>query len=652
MGAGPIKSPEDILSDWFGFERQDLRVRAELARTMHARPLGLLLNCTCALIAGGVALAAAPNLPVRVAGGLLVMVTLLRTVLALVQQRASGRRQHVLRALFPATSLAFAAMLGSCAGLALATRVPTELAVLLVGYAMTAGAGIAVGNSARPLVVIGQMVLIWVPLGLACLVRGTVPLLALVLILPCLAVALTFVTMAMFTNLARQTRMAAESEQLALDLRRQSLTDDVTGLHNRTGFTQNTRALLAALRPGQSAALFWIDLRRFKEVNDMLGHQVGDEVLRLVADRLRQRTPAKAVLARFGSDEFLLAVPLDHPGEADTLAGLLSADLATPLRISGQRIECGASLGVALLDPDQPELDRLMQHAGLALYYAKAAGQHQVCFFHQAMTRNLVRRKEIEAELRGALQRDELSIYFQPIMDLQTGRIRAFEALVRWFHPERGEIAPQDFIPVAEDTGLIITLGNWITRSAARVAAHWPEDVTLAVNLSPVQIHAPGAALGILSALRDARLPARRLELEVTESLFVEDNAATALFMDMLAAEGVRFALDDFGTGYSSLHYINKYPFRTIKVDRSFVSGPNTGRKSDAIIRAVAEMGTTLGMEIVAEGLETADQVETVRRAGCTLGQGYHFSRAVPAHLALRLLEDEREADGGWREAG
>jgi predicted signal transduction protein with EAL and GGDEF domain len=334
------------------------------------------------------------------------------------------------------------------------------------------------------------------------------------------------------------------------------------------------------------------------------------------------------------------------------LADRLSADLATPLRVAGQRIECGASLGVALLDAEDSSLERLMQNAGLALYYAKAAGQHQVCFFNQAMTRNLVRRKEIEAELRGAIQRDELSIYFQPIVDLATGRIRAFEALVRWFHPERGEIEPQDFIPVAEDTGLIITLGNWITRTAARAAANWPGDVTLAVNLSPVQIHAPGAALGFLAALRDAGLPARRLELEVTESLFVEDNAVTALFMDTLASEGVRFALDDFGTGYSSLHYINKYPFRTIKVDRSFVSGPNTGRKSDAIIRAVAEMGTTLGMEIVAEGLETAAQVETVRQAGCTLGQGYHFSRAVPAHLALRLLEDERDDYADWREAG
>lgn len=259
------------------------------------------------------------------------------------------------------------------------------------------------------------------------------------------------------------------------------------------------------------------------------------------------------------------------------------------------------------------------------------------------MTRDLVRRREIEDELRAALQRDELSIFFQPIVDLETGRIRTFEALVRWFHPEKGELRPDEFIPVAEETGVIVTLGNWITAQAARIAAGWPEDVTVAVNLSPLQIRAPGAALGIRNALREAGLDPHRLELEVTESLFVEDSHSTANFIQELSALGVKFALDDFGTGYSSLGYINKYPFNKIKVDRSFVSGENVGRKSEAIIRAVAEMGSRLEMEIVAEGLETIEQVQAVRAAGCTLGQGYYFSRAVPDYLAAMLLAQERE---------
>jgi predicted signal transduction protein with EAL and GGDEF domain len=468
--------------------------------------------------------------------------------------------------------------------------------------------------------------------------------------------------------------------------------------------------------------------------------------------------------------------------ESEQLASALIGDLSRPFRIDGHRIACGASMGVALLPDDGPNLDTAVQSADLALYHAKVGGRNQLRFFDPAMTRDLVRKKEIESELRAAIRKDELSIFFQPIVDLKTGRIRTFEALVRWFHPEKGELRPDEFIPVAEETGVIITLsnwiatqaaraaaqwpehvtlavnlspiqlrapgaalgiltalrdaglppsrlelevteslfieesehtarfmeelaaegvcfalddfgtgysslgyinqfpfkkikvdrsfvsgpnigrksdaiiravaeetgviitlGNWITSQAAKAAAQWPAEVTLAVNLSPIQLRAPGAALGILNALRDAGLPPKRLELEVTESLFIEESEHTAQFMEELAAEGVRFALDDFGTGYSSLGYINQFPFKKIKVDRSFVSGPNIGRKSDAIIRAVAEMGSTLEMEIVAEGLETIEQVETVRNAGCTLGQGYYFSRAVPDFLAAMLLAQERE---------
>jgi diguanylate cyclase (GGDEF)-like protein len=588
----------------------------------------------------------------QLAGSLLVLVALVRAALAVLRRSATGRTAHVLQALYPVLAVLFAGTIGACAALALELGAPPDLQILLVGYAMTVGAGIAIGNAGRPLVVIGQMVVTFLPIALACFARGSLPLVALGLILPCLTVALSFLTFSMFNALSRHARMAAESEFMALQLRDQALIDALTGLPNRNGFEAQARRLLDAPSADDLVALLWMDVRRFKDVNDMLGHQMGDEVLRTVADRLRERAPEGAMIARFGGDEFLLLARFANRTRVESLAGLLSADMAAPLRVAGQRIDCGASLGIALINGDTPDLDRLMQHADLARYYAKTAGTNQVCFFTPSMTRTLVHRKEMESELRAAIRKDELSIYFQPIIDLATGRIRAFEALVRWFHPTKGELLPDDFIPVAEDTGLIITLGNWITRTAARAAANWPDDVLLAVNLSPVQIHAPGAALGILTALREAQLPASRLELEVTESLFLEDNDSTALFMEMLAAEGVRFSLDDFGTGYSSLHYISKYPFRTIKVDRSFVSGPDVGRKTDAIIRAVAEMGVTLGMEIVAEGLETSGQVDTVRRAGCTLGQGWHFSRAVPEHLALRLLEDERLAPERVRRVG
>ena len=315
-------------------------------------------------------------------------------------------------------------------------------------------------------------------------------------------------------------------------------------------------------------------------------------------------------------------------------------------------VPVGQVRDIALLPDDGQDIDTLMQSADLALYHAKINGKNQIRFFDAAMNRDLVRKKEIEAELRAALQRDELSIFFQPIVDLETGRIRTFEALVRWFHPEKGELRPDEFIPVAEETGVIITLGNWITAQAAKAAAQWPEDITIAVNLSPLQIKAPGAALGILSALREAKLSPARLELEITETVLLDHSQNTENFINELADAGVRFALDDFGTGYSSLGYLNKYPFSKIKVDRSFVSGINQGKKSDAIIRAVSGMGATLGMEIVAEGLETIEQVRAVSEAGCTLGQGYYFSRPVPDYLAAMLLAKEREKFAPRRAVG
>ena len=640
--SGPIASLENLLAGALGFERHDARSRAELARQMHMRPIGLFTTAACGMAAGSATLAST-NIPALHWIALTVVVfAAIRVVMAYVASECDNMLGRAMQRVYPIGALVYAAIIGTAAAIAMMEQAETHLQILLVGYAMTLGAGTAGSNAGRPLIAIGQMMLSFLPISIACFAIGTPPLLVLGLILPALAAGLTFVTFSIFVSLMRQVRMAGESASLAEQMREQARTDPVTSLGNRTGFEAVAPGVIARAGDKVQIALFWLDLRRFKEVNDMHGHHMGDKVLCDVATRLRARMPEGAICARFGSDEFLLLAPMPSRKAIEQLAGLLCTDVAIPMRIAGHRIESSASIGIAVLGPDTPALDHLMQNAGLALYHAKVAGRHQACFFTPSMTRDLARRKEIEAELRGAILRDELSIYFQPIMDLATGRIRGFEALVRWFHPDKGELLPDEFIPVAEETGLIITLGNWITRTAARACANWPEDVKLAVNLSPAQISAPGAALGVLAALREAQLDPSRLELEVTESLFVEDKHETTVFMEQLAAEGVTFALDDFGTGYSSLHYINKYPFSTIKVDRSFVSGPATGLRSEAIIRAVAEMGNTLGMEIVAEGLETPEQVEAVRRAGCTLGQGFHFSRAVPEHLALRLLDEER----------
>ncbi len=493
------------------------------------------------------------------------------------------------------------------------------------------------------------------PLKIGALALSIAPLLVAVIFLldpPNSLLAIALLAVAGITALAARATLrelgkrieeAEENRRFAEAMHQQAHTDPVTGVLNRAGFDDRLQVIVGELPADGKLALIWLDMCRFKQLNDALGHLVGDKVLVEVARRIKDRAPADIALCRFASDEFLLAVPVETTGEAQALAAQIGDALDRAFHVNGNRITCGAMIGVALVPDDADNADKLMTAANLALYQARSSGRSEVRFFDDSMTRAVARRKEIEVELRTAIQRDELSIFFQPIIDLDTGKIRKFEALVRWFHTDKGELRPDEFIPVAEESGLIITLGNWITAQAARAASTWPEDVTLALNLSPRQIKAPGAALGILSALREAGLDPARLELEVTESLFLEDDEHIAEFIDGLSQEGVRFSLDDFGTGYSSLNYIQRHPFRTIKVDRSFVSGANSGARSEAIIRAVAEMGSMLDMDVVAEGLETIEQVQAVREAGCTLGQGWYFSRAVPDFTAAMLLAQERE---------
>jgi diguanylate cyclase (GGDEF)-like protein len=640
-----IKRLAEILSRYlFAHDARDECVRAKLVETLYSQPGSLAISALCGMSVVTTAAWLTNNLWLWVAAAAHNVVALARIVLS--HWLAPGSKRwspFLLERVYEAGAFSYALLTGIVAAMTIFLNADAHVQVLAIGYALAYGNGSSARSAARPFIAIGQVVLTVVPVLIASFVVATPPLIVLGIITTLMIFSITSVTMTVFRTLKEQILAAETSARMAERMRALARTDVVTGLVNRAGLNHDMVEMLMVLPEDRKLALFWLDLDRFKEVNDTLGHPIGDKVLGEIAGRLRTGAPENATVARFGGDEFIVVAEIADRAESERVAQALSDAISRPTRIEGHRIDSGASMGVALLPDDGPDIDSLMQGADLALYHAKVGGRGQICFFDTAMTRELVRRKEIEAELRAAIQRDELSIFFQPIVDLESGRIRTFEALVRWFHPEKGELRPDEFIPVAEETGVIITLGNWITAQAAKACAGWPEDVTIAVNLSPAQIRAPGAALGILGALRDAGLDPRRLELEVTESLFLDDDANTARFIDDLASKGVRFALDDFGTGYSSLGYINKFPFKKIKVDRSFVSGPNIGRKSDAIIRAVAEMGATLDMDIVAEGLETIEQVEAVRAAGCTLGQGYYFSRAVPDYLAAMLLSQERD---------
>ena len=638
-----------LMQRLFPSSATDEHVRQLLIEKLYAQPSVMLVGAVCGVFTAWGAAVGDETHRMGVSAAILTAIATIRVVMAYRLPRRKAFDKRMLERLFEFGAFTYAGMLGVIAAQCVRLDLSAGAQVLTVANAVGYGVAMASRNAGRPAIAIGQLFLATGPVILVCVMSTEITYLILALTMTLLLPAMTSISRSIFEVMRTSIAAAETSAKLAEKMQTLARTDVVTSLANRAGLNHELVEIMMARDPNSKLALFWLDLDRFKEVNDTLGHPVGDRVLAEVARRLKETAHADAIVARFGGDEFIVALELASRADSERLAGRILEEINRPFRIDGERLELGCSMGVALLPDDGQDIDTLMQGADVALYHAKINGKKQVRFFDPAMNRDLVRKKEIEAELRAALQRDELSIFFQPIVDLETGHIRTFEALVRWFHPEKGELRPDEFIPVAEETGVIITLGNWITAQAAKAAAQWPEDVTLAVNLSPVQIRAPGAALGILTALRDAKLDPRRLELEVTESLFLDDNQHTARFIEDLSAEGVRFALDDFGTGYSSLGYINKFPFKKIKVDRSFVSGPNIGKKSDAIIRAVAEMASTLEMEIVAEGLETIEQVHAVRRAGCTLGQGYYFSRAVPDYLAAMLLAQEKDSDPAAR---
>lgn len=645
MGTGTLNYR--MRRKWLLLTRRDElteRVRRLLVRSLYTQPSSLAIGAINGIAASLIAAYAAKDPWFDFGCALLIGIAVVRVSLGRtisLDDRSNSTRK--LELIYEAGAFSYALVLGMLAGATMVLDIGTSAELLMMANALGYGIGICARNAGRPAIAMGQLILTVFPMLAASLWIGGFTMIVLALNLLLLIPAMNSITSKLFNELRDSIAAAETSAKLAKKMAKLARTDVVTNLANRAGFNHDLVEKLTSLPADQKLAMFWLDLDRFKEVNDLLGHQVGDRVLAEVARRLNEIAPDGAAIARFGGDEFVVFCDIASRAESERLAAMILDHVSRPLRLDAERLEIPASMGVAIMPDDGSDSDLLMQSADLALYHAKLGGRGQTCFFDRSMSRDLVRRREIEAELRAALQNDELSIFFQPIVDLATGRIRTFEALVRWFHPVKGELRPDEFIPVAEETGVIVTLGNWITAQAAKACAQWPEDVTIAVNLSPLQIRAPGAALGIMNALREAKLDPRRLELEVTENLFLEDSHVTTAFIEELSAQGVRFALDDFGTGYSSLGYINKYPFSKIKVDRSFVSGSNVGLKSNAIIRAVAEMGSTLEMEIVAEGLETAEQVAIVREAGCTLGQGYYFSRAVPDYLAAMLLAEERD---------
>jgi diguanylate cyclase (GGDEF)-like protein len=415
--------------------------------------------------------------------------------------------------------------------------------------------------------------------------------------------------------------------------------DELTGLPNRLNFRDEIERLLAIPREAdQLAALLFIDLDQFKQVNDTLGHPSGDQLLCAVANRLRDMLRPEDFVARFGGDEFVVFQQnIRSADEAATLARRIVDQLSERYKIDNHLVEIGASVGIAMGGRDVGA-DTLLKNADMALYRAKADGRGTFCFFRDEMAKSVESRRTLELDLRKALANEEFELFFQPLVNLKSGKITTCEALLRWNHPVRGTVSPVDIIPVAEDMGLIIDLGRWILRKACMECMKWPEAVSVAVNFSPQQFHQRDVLSEVRYALEVSGLPANRLEIEITESSLLRNTQLTHDVLSQLRAIGVRISLDDFGTGYSSLSYLHNFPLQKVKIDRSFLEGIDSDRPL-MLLRGVARLSADLGMSVVVEGVETNEQLELLSAEGTvTEAQGYLFSRPVPAVRLRQLL--------------
>ena len=417
--------------------------------------------------------------------------------------------------------------------------------------------------------------------------------------------------------------------------------DNLTGLPNRVKFREHLDQALERNGNGEERiGVLCIDLDLFKSVNDSFGHPVGDRLLKMVAERLHDVMPAEALGARLGGDEFAMIVKRNPtPRELNDLSATLIARVSAPYVVDGLELVIGASVGIAMSPGDGATGDDLLRNADMALYRAKSEGGGAHCFFEKEMDRQAQTRRALEFDLRHALPNGEFELHYQPLVDVAANRIVAFESLIRWRHPERGMISPAEFIPVAEDIGLIVTLGDWVLREACSEAAKWPADIKVAVNLSPIQFRSRNLVQTVIAALAHSGLAPTRLELEITESLFLAETEANLATLHQLRSLGVRISMDDFGTGYSSLSYLRSFPFDKIKIDRSFVRDLAERQDCVAIVKAISGLGQSLNISTTAEGVETEDQLDRLRAMGCTEVQGFLFSAAKPGCDIAGLLD-------------
>jgi diguanylate cyclase (GGDEF)-like protein len=527
----------------------------------------------------------------------------------------------------------FACLVGLTGAYTLTVHPGTNVEILINCCVMGYIAGISSCNASRPLITVGQISCTCIPFTLALLWRADIVHVALAIFIAVLYVSTIVICRTVFDNIVSCHEAFRKIETLAQR-------DPLTNLWNRAAFLQLLEQQLAALAETHGTiALFAIDLDRFKDINDTLGHPAGDAVLKEAADRLKSAVRPGDEISRIGGDEFLIMLAGVNSSEADAAARPILAKFSNPFTVNMTNNVCGASIGYAIAPTDGCTLDVLLRNADLALYEAKKRGRGQIAPYSPALSRLYDQRAALEHDLQFALSNGELEILYQPVVDPRSGRAICCEALLRWNHPELGTIAPSVFIPIAEATGLIVPIGTWVLTCACAEATRWTADIKVAVNLSPVQFRRGREIVDIVvAALNQTGLAPDRLDLEITETVLIEDNAATLAILKELRSRDIGVSLDDLGIGFSSLAYLNDFPFSKVKIDRKFSQSVDQSPRTSAIINGIALTTRDLGIELVAEGVETAIQLERLLSLGIKAIQGYVFSKPLPVLQLRRMI--------------
>lgn len=633
METGLRGSGRKLLTAIAGSANHEADIRRSLVESLYASPTSLAIGALSGLLLS-IAIAHISHDPVMTGCAVVIsLIALARTISATFYFRKLKTRvakdYRLWELAYELGAWGYAAMLGALALVTLLRSDDPAIHILSVSLATGYSAGISGRNAGRVKIAVGQTCLALMPTVAGLWLEGYFGYRILAIVLFIMIFAMRDITQTTHRIVVEALRGKQEKTLLAAKFERLARYDSLTGVENRAAMQTRLRELFDADKRNRDAlAILWIDLDRFKEINDSLGHIVGDALLCAVVERLSLLLDGRGHLARFGGDEFMIMCPNANRAEAQEIAREILASLDQGVAAAGNILHITASIGIAVGPQDGREADELMQHADLALYEAKAKGRNQAMPFAWSMKERFDRIHEIETGLRSAIERNELVIKYQPIFEVETGRIAICEALLRWNHPTLGVVSPGEFIPIAESTGAIEQITHWVIREACRTAAQWPDDVRVAINISPASLRTGELPSAVIAALMESGLPARRLELEVTESIFLHDDGQTHQMLRELRRIGLRLVLDDFGTGYSSLSYLRSYRFDGIKIDRSFMEGITTSPEDQAIVYAVGHLAEKLHMEMVAEGIETVDQLDYVRRSGIHNVQGFLMSEA------------------------